>query len=136
MKRSVCAAWGGLLVGCLLALAGCGDSAGSQVSGTVTVDGNPVEKGRIRFFPVDGKSQPAGGEIKGGAYSVKVPAGEMTVQISVPKVIGKKKLYDAPGAREIDIHGELLPPKYNEESQLKFDVQPGRNEKDWPLTTK
>ena len=44
---------------------------------TVEMDGNPVEAGTIMFVPVDGQTPTAGGEIKNGRYSVRVPIAEM-----------------------------------------------------------
>jgi hypothetical protein len=119
-----------------LIVAGCGDPAVSQVRGKVTVDGNALEKGTISFFPVDGKTQPAGGEINDGTYSVRVPAGVMTVKISAPKIVGKKKLYDKKDSREYAVTAEALPERYNTQTELKLDVTPGTLDKDWPLTSK
>ncbi len=118
------------------ALAGCGDSSMAQVSGSVTVDGQPIDKGAIAFYPVDGKAPTAGGEIKAGAYSVRVPVGLMKVEISMPKEVGKKKLYNTPNSPEHPIYSEALPPRYNKNTELKLDVMSGKTEKNWALTTK
>ncbi|MDR3110281.1 MAG: hypothetical protein LBU65_11445 [Planctomycetaceae bacterium] len=50
----------------LTCLVGCGKSTGVKteyVSGVITLDGNPVQKGtKVRFIPVtEGKGEPAGG---------------------------------------------------------------------------
>lgn len=58
---------------CLLVMsliAGCGGD-GVTVSGTVTYNGQPVEKGSISFQPADGKGNSAGGDITAGKFSVK-----------------------------------------------------------------
>jgi hypothetical protein len=125
-----------LFAAAALVIAGCRDNTVSQVSGSVTFDGNPIEDGTISFYPKDGKTQPAGGNIKSGAYSVQVPVGHMEVRISMGKVIGKKKLYDKKDSREYELKGEALPEKYNTKSELRLDVTPGNNEKDWPLVSK
>lgn len=67
----------------ILALAaGCGGS-GSTVSGTVTFNGQPVERGYINFYPADGKGAPVGGEIKGGKYTVRnVSPGKNRVDVT------------------------------------------------------
>ena len=129
--RAACA--GGFLV-TLLALAGCGDNSGLvEVKGKITLDGTPVEKGAITFIPVDGKTRTAGSEIKEGKYLARVAPGTMKVSISAPKVIGKKPLYDVPNSRERDVTEEVLPARYNEETELRLEVKPGGVEKTWDL---
>jgi len=120
----------------LLALAGCGDDKNGLVSGTVQVDGEPVAAGAILFVPVDGQTATAGGEIKDGRYSVKVPVGTMKVSLSAPKVVGKKKIYPTENSPIMPITVEALPAKYNEHTELRLDVKPGKNEKDWDLRSK
>jgi hypothetical protein len=120
----------------LLALAGCGDDKNGQVSGTVQVDGEPVAAGAILFVPVDGQTATAGGEIKDGRYSIKVPVGNMKVSLSAPKVVGKKKIYPTENSPIMPITVEALPAKYNEQTELRLDVKPGKNEKDWDLRSK
>jgi hypothetical protein len=53
-----------------LVLAGCGDgSGGVQVSGTINLDGNPLETGFITFLP-EGSGRAATANITGGAYRI------------------------------------------------------------------
>src|SRR3954454_1162514 len=59
----------------LITILGRGDDTGLarrySVSGTVTLKGQPLEKGRIDFHPVDRENgRPASGEIQGGSYSL------------------------------------------------------------------
>jgi hypothetical protein len=129
-------AWLAALLVVLLAQAGCSDGTMAQVSGTVTLDGNAIESGQIQFSPVDGKTKTAGGPIKDGQYSVGVPVGLMKVSISAPKVVGKKKIYDTPDSPEMPITKEALPAHYNEKTELQFEVKPGSQTKDFPLTSK
>jgi hypothetical protein len=129
-------AFGSLFAIAVAVLAGCADNSMSQVNGKVTIDGQPIEKGAISFYPVDGKTRTTGGEIKDGAYSVQVPVGVMSVKISAPKVVGKKKLYDKKDSPEYPLTAEALPAKYNAQSELKLDVTGGSVEKDWVLTNK
>jgi len=126
-------AFGGLAL-CAALAAGCDGSGLADVSGTVTVDGAPVEEGSITFVPADGQGQTAGGPIKDGKYSVRASPGRMKVSISAPKAIGKKKLYNTPNSPEGTIWKEGLPARYNEQTELTLDVKPGRNAKDWELT--
>lgn len=119
-------------------LAGCSDSKVAEVTGTVTVDGQPVEKGSISFIPANGQGPTAGSDIKDGKYiAAKVSTGSVKVQIRVPKVAGKKKLYDkGEDSQYVDTFKESLPKKYNDDTELRFDVQSGKNEKNWELSTK
>ena len=56
----------------LAATAGCG-GAEATVSGTVTLDGSPLEQGTVMFVPTQpGKAQAATGVISGGDYWVQV----------------------------------------------------------------
>jgi hypothetical protein len=71
---------------------GCNSSdklARYQISGKVTSQGQPVEKGEITF------SDPATGQVNssplgsGGSYSMELPAGDYKVSIAPPLVEGK-----------------------------------------------
>jgi hypothetical protein len=105
-----------------------------EVTGTVTVDNQPPPEGSsITFIPADGKQSP-GTMIQGGKYTVRdVPVGVATVEIRVPKLADpeKEQAKSGPG-RGVE---ELLPAKYNDQSELRFEVKPGRNEKNWDLST-
>jgi hypothetical protein len=126
----------GLLV-MTLAIASCGDKLKmADVNGTVTVDNKPVENGAITFFPEDGVGPTAGGRIEEGEYAVKVPPGKMKVTISASKQVGMKKLYAGPNAPERPVYKELLPAKYNDKTELRYEVQPGNQEKNFTLSTK
>lgn len=123
----------GLLVCILLAVAGCGDETTGTVQGTVKFGGKLVEKGAITFVPMDGNNPTAGGPIVDGQFSVRVPVGNAKVVINGTKVIGKKKIYNTPNSPEMPLTDELLPDKYNDKSQLQFDVKPGTSEKHFDL---
>ena len=120
----------------LLIVIGCDGNNHADVTGTAKFEGVAIEKGSITFIPVDPTAAgTAGGEIINGNYSVKVPPGKMKVAISWSKVVGKKKLYDAPDSPERPIYEQVLPPKYSDinATELTLDVQPGKNEMDWNL---
>jgi hypothetical protein len=115
---------------------GCGGGAMPVVSGTVTLDGQPVANGSISFVPLDGKGRTAGGTITDGKYSTKVPVGEMKVSISVPKIVGREKEFDTPDSPTRDVAKESAPEKYNSKSELKLTVGPGDTVHDFVLSTK
>lgn len=121
----------------LASVFGCaGDSSVGTVSGTVTLDAQPLKTGIIRFVPADGRTTTTDASITDGRYEVKTPPGEKKVYITAPKVVGKKKAYDAPDSPVVDIVQELLPLRYNAQSELTFSVAPGRQSKDFELKSK
>lgn len=130
------AGWVVALLAAAAVAGGCADDKTAEVTGTISVDGNPAEKGSISFVPADGKSPTAGSEIKNGKYAAKVPLGTAKVQVRVPKVVGKKKLYNTPDSPVQDILEEALPGRYNDKTELQYEVKPGKNEKDWDLKSK
>jgi hypothetical protein len=107
-----------------------------EVTGSVIVDGKPAQIGSITFFPVDGKSTTAGAPLEGGKYTAKVPVGNFKVDIRVSKVVARRKLYDTPDSPMIDEMAEVLPSRYNNDTELRLEVKPGKNEKDWDLKSK
>jgi len=120
----------------LLLAAGCSGTNETTVSGTVTVDGTPAKKGSISFIPLDGQSRTSGGTIADGKYETQVPIGKQRIEIRVSKVIGQRKLYDTPNSPSQDILEEVLPAKYNSDSELQLDVKSGVNTKDYQLKSK
>lgn len=90
MKKTIIAAALTLCV-CALILNGCGPKGPKRVeiSGKVTVDGEPVGKGTIKFDPVDGQGSSDGGAINDGAFICEVTTGEKKVTVNGSKVVGK-----------------------------------------------
>lgn len=122
-----------LLLGSLFS--GCGPSTGT-VSGTVLMDGQPLEKGLITFTPKEGAEPPVSADIAGGKYSAEMSAGAKLVQISAQVVVGQQKTSAAPDAPLDNIYEEKLPPMYNSASKLELEVKPGANAKDWETKSK
>ena len=121
----------------LLLVSGCGpESLVGEIHGTASIDGKPIEKGSIAFVPSMGQGPSGGGEIKGGKYSCEGALGDCKVEIRVPKSVGKRKLYDTPDSPEQETFAEVLPPKFNEATELTVEIKKGRNEKNWDLKLK
>lgn len=136
MRTGFVAAAAGVVLG-LFALAGCDGPRMAEVSGTVTVDGKtPAPGSSITFHPSDGKSPSAGALIQDGKYTTNVPVGTARVEIRVPRPAkkGKVKAEEGPGPGG-DAIEESLPEKYNDQTELTFDVKAGKNEKNWELST-
>ena len=112
-------------------LTGCTDSTVGIINGTITVDGVPASTGSISFAPVDGKTAPAGAMIENGEYTATVPVGTSKVEVRVPVAVGETKIYDTDDSPIQEILVESLPAKYNDETELTYEVVPGRSEKNF-----
>lgn len=71
---------------------GCGGPASTAVpiSGTVSVEGQPIEGGLITFLSVDDTVPAAGAPIKNGTYSAEVEPGEKKIMVLGTKVVGEE----------------------------------------------
>jgi hypothetical protein len=119
------------------ALTGCSsEKTGGIVKGTVTLDGQPLAAGQILFVSVDQSTPSAEGKITAGAFEALVPPGEKRVEIRAPKVTGKKKMYDTPDSPTVDTVVELLPAKYNVNSELTMTVDGAAQEQNFDLKSK
>jgi hypothetical protein len=117
--------------------AGCtSDNSQGTVTGKVTLDGQPLKTGLIRFVPADGQSATADATVTDGDFSANVPVGEKRVQITAPKVVGQRKMYQTADSPMVDIIEELLPGRYNVRSDLTATVEPGRQQLTFELTSK
>ncbi len=115
---------------------GCGGDKLPTVKGKVTLDGQPLENGAISFVPADGATATAGGVITNGEYSIEVPPGPKKVEITASKVVGQRPAYEGdPNSPMIDITESIIPPRYNTQTELTREVQPGENTFDFDLTS-
>lgn len=139
---------------CLLTLAGatgCGGGGGIErapVSGKVTFDGTPVEKGLIVMTPTgETKGPSSGAEIKNGEYSIPretglVP-GTYKVEITASKSVGRIEVQGVAGATG-GLSGSqtaenlvmYIPEKYNTQSTLTYTVKSGSNTENFTLVSK
>lgn len=71
---------------------GCGGPASTAVpiSGTVSVEGQPVEGGLITFLAADGEAPAAGAPIKNGTYKAEVEPGNKKVMVLGNKIVGEE----------------------------------------------
>ncbi len=138
-------AWAvGLLL--LLTLAGCGIEGPERVvvTGEVTYQGQPLEKGQIRFVPAPGSKAPASGAlVVDGRYTVDgkggVPLGTHKITI---KAYLLADVQDQPAdSREQTPETtpppqQYLPAKYNTKTELQITIPPGSRKitKDFKLT--
>jgi hypothetical protein len=119
-----------------LFLMGCGSPDTAQVAGKVTLDGQPLQEGAIQFYPVDGASPTAGGPIRAGEYAVTAAPVRMQVKITGVKAVGKRRTFDSPSSPTVDVYAQIVPARYNEQSELVRDLQTGDNSLDFDLKSK
>jgi hypothetical protein len=119
---------------------GCGSSL-ATVSGTVTLDGKPVDcspelYGIVNFYHENGGGVPATGTLNGiGQYTLSsgshqtIEPGTYLVGVSIKKILPP----DVPGGQTRP--QQLSPPKYGTpgESGFKAEVKPGSNTFDFAL---
>lgn len=123
---------------------GCGSGPAYQgpqripLSGKVTLDGTPVDGGTISFIPTV-KGNPAGGPIVNGTYTVSeeqgANEGAHRVEIRWLKPTGEKRKDDDTGEM-IDVVKEVVPEKFNIQSELKAEIKSDKKEFDFNLVTK
>lgn len=95
---------------------------GAHAEGKVTLDGKPLEKANIKFYPATGESSRAAG-VRHGSFEINhLSPGEYKITI---------------GSKEDD-EEEKLAPRYSseEQSQLRVDVRPARNTFDFDLKSR
>ena len=124
------------LLAATLAMTGCGGGKGKiPVSGEVTYDGQPIVEGLIHFQPSGNDAPVVIEAIKDGQYNTDttggVMPGEYTVEICAYNP--GEPVSNLPGAPP---RRQLLPAKYNVQSELKLEIKPGQKEltKDFALT--
>lgn len=120
-------------------LAGCsGDMKDEvEVTGSVTIDGEPVPSGTVTFVATDGATPTGGGVIKDGKYVAKVPPGEKTVMVLGNELVGREaESKDMPGSAMRDVYKTVTPPQYNAEHQtpLKATITESQEGVDFNLT--
>lgn len=103
----------------LLTLAGCGGGPREYgVHGTVTFDGQPVEKGEIRFLPAGTQEAAYGGAIENGKFECKVTEGQKRVEITATREAA------TPAPDGLPDYVSYIPAEYNTQSTLKAEVKP------------
>ena len=121
---------GGILVSLL---SGCGPATKRKpLEGTVTLDGEPLSEGTVRFLPRSGTGGPAaGGKITDGRFEIDRDrgafAGTFRVEITATRKTGKK--VDSPFGHKIDGYEQYLSDRYGSDSELTAQVtESGPNE--------
>ena len=108
------------------AITGCGkpDPLNRQaVFGEIALNGTPLPDGTIEFSPV-GSGTSSGAVIQAGKFAISaekgLPPGDYVVRISAADA--GVAATEMPGESNI-LAAELIPPRYNSESDVKFTVK-------------
>jgi hypothetical protein len=128
----------------LIAALGCSKGrAVGEVRGTVTLDGKPLEEGTVQLSALDGQAPTAGAQIVNGKFETRAAITKYRVKIECNIAVGpdgKKietgKKMDKYSPRPEFTIKQLVPDKYNANSELELDVKSGLNESRFDLTTK
>ena len=116
-----------LFLTCCLTLLGCSDGK-SSVTGSVTLDGQPVARGSVTFIKQGAELVREGAVIQDGGFHAVIPPGKYKLELNGQKVVGKRKQKAFDGSdEELEITEELFPPPYNTQSQLIQEIKPGAN---------
>jgi hypothetical protein len=121
------------LLAALLAF-GCGSGGYkvAPVSGQVTLDGKPLEKGKITFQPIgEGTITPGP-----GSYGTTNEKGEFSLRVvgtdATGAVVGKHQVRISKFTREFNPRDDrerpppdIIPAKYNLDSKIEFEVPRG-----------
>lgn len=135
--------WMVLVAASFLVFGGCGDGKAS-VTGTVTLDGQPVEGGpdlygTVSFFPEGGTGATAVGIIgPAGAYNVETGSRLGLSPGNYQVAVAVKKIHPPDRPEGLTRPERVSPIKYSRpaESGLRAEVKPGSNEFDFDLVSK
>lgn len=114
---------------CLMMTAGCNSGAQRQsIEGFVTLDGEPLKSGNIKFQPEGDTHGPnAGATIEAGEFHIESTrgtfAGKFRVEITASRLTSRM-ITDRDG-KQVPDQEQYLSKKYNAETILRADVRPG-----------
>ena len=113
-----------------LVLTGCSGESLVEVHGKVTYDGKPVESGTINFEPEDRSGPSQGVAITNGEYRFagpnRIEPGAKLVRIHAFGPSGKKTSAAPGSSTMVDAMHQYIPSRYNTASELKCNVEPGK----------
>ncbi|TWT61504.1 hypothetical protein [Rubinisphaera italica] len=125
-------------------LLGCGGSdyegpSRAAVSGTITLNGESIENGTISFQPRSSSNRAAGAIIVGGQYEISEGKGpNMGVyDVIISSIINEEEvpvIDSGEDTGETEMVGEqIIPSKYNEDTELKVTVDKSSHQFDFNL---
>jgi hypothetical protein len=117
-----------LILVLLISLAGCGAKSDRlEITGTVTLDGVPLDEGSIRFTSMGEKKISSGALVQQGEYHIPretgLTVGAYHVEITAPDTKAPPVMVQVvPGKRGMPTQPDRIPPEYNVNSKQKVDV--------------
>ena len=106
----------------VVVFAGCDHGPGTiSIQGTVTFDGQPVQKGTIQFIPADETpGRATGGKITNGKYAIPKEGGPLAGGTYTVRIIGLRKTGKmAPKGPPVELEANYIPAAYNNQTILK-----------------
>jgi hypothetical protein len=122
----------------LIAMIGCGGPAHESVEGKVTLDGGAVDGGTISFLPTVGQSASgAWGHITAGTYSLPTGKGPVagTYRVEIRWMRKTGRMVSGYGTQAPEM-ASVIPERFNQASELKVSIKPGKNQCDFALTSR
>jgi hypothetical protein len=130
-----------VLIAVMLVVAGCSGSGDNlpreAISGVVTLDGQPLADGMIQFSPPQQgveNTTSGGSPIKGGRFSIDQEKGLVPGLYTVSIFAAGKRAGADPankgqpgagGNKGTDVAKELIPARYNSQTELKHEIKKG-----------
>ena len=125
-----------LFLNSILAIAGCGSPSGrptgEAISGAVTLDGNPLDRGIIQFKPADPKGLFASADIVDGKYAITSSLGPQPgtyrVEVNSPEggpIVPSTDPVKAMEQASAPPPKERIPERYNAKSELTAEIKAG-----------
>jgi hypothetical protein len=124
-----------LWLGVVVLVVGCGGSNHASVSGTVTLDGQPLPNAVVNFQPTGAELNPGPGSYgrtnNKGEYTLQVAGGGSGAVLGWHRVTIRAGGEGDAGAPKVNVLA-----KYNSKTELKFEVKSGANIANFDLKSK
>jgi hypothetical protein len=118
---------GSAILFCLLLLWSCSRPNSSialcKVSGSIELDGTPIEDGYIAFLDPKNVQRSYGAPIKTGRFSLALEPGVKRIEVTAQRLIPGKTV-PGPSGGEIPAMESYIPEKYNRNSELTIEIPP------------
>lgn len=117
--------------------AGCWNNAApAKVTGTITLDGQPVRDATVTFVPDSGERLSQAMTDYYGKYELRFTAQLKGAVVGKHRVTIQTGSLEASAGSEAPTERETIPKKYNTESELTATLKSGNNVVDFELTSK
>ena len=118
-------------------LVGCGPPA-TIITGSVTLDAQPVPNASLEFFPISGKGRVSFTKTDAGRYQLAVSPTPLKVIVTATKIDGKEQDPYGPQGQMMDRVVNALPDQYGFQEKTPLVAEPVEGQTttiDFPLTS-